>query len=68
MSEREQLQRVCEWNNQLSRDIALLGLQLRSKELEISALEMANADLLVERDAVNTVLGAAMDAALEGKS
>lgn len=68
MSEREQLQRVCEWNNQLSRDIALLGLQVRSKELEISALEMANVDLLVERDAVNTVLGAAMDAALEGKS
>jgi hypothetical protein len=68
MSESDgQLRALCAWNNRLTRDMALLGLQLRSKELEISALKMANADLLVERDAINTALGAAMDAALEGK-
>jgi hypothetical protein len=61
MTEDEQLQRVCEWNSRLSRDVSLLALQLRSKELEISALEMANADLLVERDATDVLLGEAMD-------
>ena len=66
MSESDgQLRAVCAWNNRLSRDIALLGLQLRSKELEIRALEKANANLRVERDAADVLLGEAMDSLLE---
>lgn len=66
MSESDgQLRALCAWNNRLTREIALLNLQLRSKELEISALKKANADLLVERDAADALLGEAMDSLLE---
>jgi hypothetical protein len=67
MTEREQLRRVCEWNRRLSREVATLQLEKRSLEIEVQELEAANADVLTERDAINTALGAAMDAALEVK-
>lgn len=66
MSESDgQLRALCAWNNRLTRDVALLHLQLRSKELEISALENANANLRVERDAADVLLGGAMDSLSE---
>ena len=61
----DQTRALCAWNNRLTRDIALLRLQLHSKELEISALETANANLRVERDAADVLLGEAMDSLLE---
>lgn len=68
MSESDgQLRALCAWNNRLTREIALLNLQLRSKELEMSALEKANANLRVELDAADVLLGEAMDAAAEAQ-
>ncbi len=61
----DQLRRVCEWNHRLSRENATLRVEKRSLEIEVGELEAANADVLIERDAIDAALGAAMDIALE---
>jgi hypothetical protein len=58
------LRQVCAWNHRLSRENSLLRIKVHRMEQEIRALEAANANLLVERVAINVVLGAAMDEAL----
>jgi hypothetical protein len=62
-----QLRRVCAWNHRLSRECAALQIEKGRLEIKVGKLEAANADALTERDAINTALGAAMDAALEVK-
>ncbi|MGA7705766.1 MAG: hypothetical protein WB998_12820 [Solirubrobacteraceae bacterium] len=64
----DQLRHVCGWNRRLSRENTLLWLKIRSLEQRLAVLEKQAADLAVERSALNTVLGAAMDAALEGSN
>ena len=49
----------------LSRENTLLRLKNRSLEQRLAVLEKQAADLAVERSALDAVLGAAMDAALE---
>ncbi|HEV7938976.1 MAG TPA: hypothetical protein VGP18_13250 [Solirubrobacteraceae bacterium] len=63
----EQLRHVCRWNYRLARENSRLRLELQNKEHEIRALEKANADCLLERDAINTALGAAIDEALKAR-
>ncbi len=61
----DQLRAVCGWNRSLSRENTLLRLKNRSLEQRLAVLEKQAADLAVERSALDAVLGAAMDAALE---
>ena len=67
MTEHEQLQRVCQWNRELVRANSHLKEELRHVVHESSALREANANLRVERDATDELLGAAMDEALRAK-
>jgi hypothetical protein len=57
----DQLRHVCQWNHRLSRENSLLCIKVHSMAREIRVLEEANARALVERDAINAALGAAMD-------
>ncbi len=61
----DQLRHVCGWNRRLSRENTVLRLKLRGLEQRLAVLEKQAADLAVERSALDAVLGAAMDAALE---
>lgn len=65
MTGRDQLQRVCRWNQQLSRENRRLQQQLRQAQQELAELEAANAELRVEAEATDALLGAAMDTAIE---
>lgn len=65
MTEREQLQRVCEWNRQLVRENTRLREELGRVEQERDELSDANVNLRVEREAADALLGAAMDGVLE---
>jgi len=66
MTEREQLQRVCEWNRQLVRKNTRLRETLGRIEQERDELRDANSNLRVEREAADVLLGAAMDGLLQG--
>jgi hypothetical protein len=63
----QQLKNVCAFNRRLAHRNVLVERKLRSAELRIRQLGQANTALAAEQDAINTVLGAAMDAALETK-
>jgi hypothetical protein len=63
----DQLRHVCGWNRRLSRENTLLRLKNRCLEQRLAVLEKQAADLAVERSALDAALGAAMDAALEGR-
>lgn len=63
----QQLREVCEWNKKLARENAVLRVRTRNCELEVRELQTANANLRVEREAVETVLGAAVDEALKAR-
>jgi hypothetical protein len=63
----EQLRHLCSWNRRLARENTLLQLKVRGLEQKVAGLEGQAASLSVERDAIDAALGAAMDAALEGK-
>lgn len=64
MTEREQLQHLTRWNRELVRENSRLQEELRCVEQESGELRIANANLWVERDAADVLLGAAMDEAL----
>lgn len=64
MTEFEQLRRVCRWNRDLASENARLRLGLCRKDQVCRELERANADLRVERDAADALLGSAMDEVL----
>jgi hypothetical protein len=65
MTGRDQLQQVCRWNRQLSRENRRLWHQLGQARQELAELEAANAELRVEAEATDALLGAAMDTAIE---
>lgn len=66
MSEPEQLRRLCQWNRELVRENSRLHNELRRKDQQIGELEEANAEIAVERDAADHLLGVAMDDLLGG--
>jgi hypothetical protein len=65
MTERQQLRRVCGSHRQLVRENGALRAELDQARREIAGLEAANAELQVEREAADTLMGEAMDAFLE---
>lgn len=65
--EREQIRRVCRWNRELARENARLREKLGRRRQECRELSDANANLRVERDANDALLGAAMDEALKAR-
>lgn len=64
MTEFEQLRHVCRWNRDLASENARLRRELWCKDQACRKLEHANADLQVERDATDALLGSAMDEVL----
>ncbi len=67
MTEREQFHRVCQWNRELIRENSRLREDLGRVAQEGDGLRAANAELRVERDAADLLLGAAMDEALQAR-
>jgi hypothetical protein len=61
MTERNQLQHVCRWNERLSAENRRLRNELRRLCRSNRDLEQANADLGVQLDAADALLGAAID-------
>lgn len=66
MTERQQLRQVCGWNRQLAGENRSLRAELCRAKTEIEELKAANANLWVERDAADLLLGEAMDRLLSG--
>jgi hypothetical protein len=67
MSERDQLQRICRWNRQLSQENRRLQQELRQACEQVTELEAVNCELRVEAEATDVLLGAAMDGAIESR-
>jgi hypothetical protein len=67
VTERDQLQRICRWNQQLSRENRRLRQQLRRACERVTELEAVNCELRVEAEATDVLLGAAMDGAIESR-
>lgn len=61
MTEREQLQNVCRWNRELVRENSRLHEELSCLRRDWDELSDANANLQLERDAADALLGEAMD-------
>jgi hypothetical protein len=66
MTEREQHHQLARWNRELVRETSRLQEELRRAELESAELRVANANVRVERDAADVLLGEAMDRFLRG--
>ena len=66
MTERKQLLTVCRRNRDLADENAQLRRDLRRAIQECRELDAANADLRVERDAADVLLGEAMDPLVGG--
>jgi len=66
MTEREQIRRVSRWNRDLARENARLRAEAAHLNGKVRELESTNANLLVERDATDHLLGVAMDDLLGG--
>jgi hypothetical protein len=67
MTEREQLRELREKNEILDRGLNRTFQRMCCKERECLELRAANANLRVERDAADALLGAAMDEALKAR-
>ena len=65
MSERDQMLHVCQQNRELARANTRLKEELRRLEQECQEINDANANLRVELDAADELLGAAMDELLD---
>ena len=61
MSERDQLLHVCEQNRELARETGRLRDELRRLEQECRDLADANANLRVEVETADVIVGSAMD-------
>jgi hypothetical protein len=61
MIEPAQLRRLCQWNRELVRENSRLRDEQRRKDRQIGELEEANAEIAVERDAADALLGTALD-------
>ncbi len=66
MTERDQLRRVCRWNDQLAHSNRRLEREAHRLRLAVRDLETENARIRVEATACDALLGAAMDAAVKG--
>jgi hypothetical protein len=64
MTDRHRLHQSCRENRQLIRENSALRAELHRARQEAAELEAANANLRVERDAADVLLGEAMDEAL----
>jgi hypothetical protein len=65
MTERDQLRQVCEWNRTIAHENARLRDELHREHHACRELGSANANLRVELDACDGLLGAAMDRLLD---
>jgi hypothetical protein len=63
MTPREQLRQVCRWNRQLDGENKRLREEVQRLRYEVRELEAANAELRIEAEAADVLLGAAMDEA-----
>jgi hypothetical protein len=61
MTEYEQLRQLCRRNRDLAHENERIRAELCDKAHQISELEEVNANLCVERDATDYLLGVAMD-------
>ncbi len=68
MTAREQLIHVCQRNGDLACENQRLTAALERSERECRELSEANANLRVERDAADVLMGSAMDKLLGGTS
>ena len=68
MTKREQMLLICRWNRELVRENSRLHVALRRIEQAQGELSDANANLRVELDAADALLGSAMDEALSGST
>ncbi len=68
MSERQQLLFLCRRNRTLASENARLRVGLIRTTQECRELDTANANLRVERDTADALLGAAMDETLSRRS
>ncbi len=66
MTGQDQFERLIRWNREMAAQNRCLQKQLRRAERESAQLRTANADIRVERDATDVLLGEAMDRLLEG--
>jgi hypothetical protein len=64
MTEREQMQNVCQWNRELARESRRLREALGRSEHAGDELRCANANLQAQLEAADVMLGVAMDEAL----
>jgi hypothetical protein len=67
MTEREQMQRVCQWNRELVGENSRLHEEMVHLRKGWDELHDANENLRVERDAADVLLGAAMDEVLRAR-
>jgi hypothetical protein len=67
MTEREQLQNVCQWNRELARENTRLREKLDQAEHSDGELRSTNASLQAELSAADALLGAAIDEALQAR-
>lgn len=67
LTEPGQLQQVCRWNRQLGSENVQLIERLSCARDEIRELEIDHANLRVERDAADVLVGAAMDEVLRAR-
>jgi hypothetical protein len=68
MTEREEIRDLRERNDRLDSGLTHTFQKLCCKERECLELREANANLRVERDATDELLGAAMDEALQARN
>ena len=68
MSERDQLREVCRWNRQLDGENRRLREEVQRLRYEVRELEATNADLRIEAEAADALLGAAMDEAARSRA
>lgn len=68
MSERDQLREVCRWNRELDGENRRLREEVQRLRFEVRDLEAANAELHVQAEATDVLLGAAMDEATRSRA
>lgn len=67
MTEREQMQQICQWNRELVGENSRLHQEMVRLRQQRDELHNVNENLLVEHDAADVLLGAAMDEVLRAR-
>jgi hypothetical protein len=68
VSERDQLREVCRWNRELDGENRRLREEVQRLRFGVRDLEATNAELHVEAEAADALLGAAMDEAARSRA